>query len=163
MSNNIELTSLTCNDNQLSELDVYKNTVLTALNCKNNEIKILDLSNNAELTELWGNDNKLKYLNLKNGKNHLLEIMHVWSNYDLFCIQVDDADNIPSTWEKDSTANFSENCNTYFKDIVNIPYPEFKKYLVNNVLINTSRDSEIQVGEAKSFEGTIAIAIFSNI
>lgn len=39
--------------------------------------------------------------------------------------------------------------------IVNIPDPNFKAYLVNNSLINTNGDTEIQVSEANSFTGEI--------
>ena len=42
--------------------------------------------------------------------------------------------------------------------VVNIPDSNFKQYLVNNSNINTNNDEEIQVSEAISFTGEIAIA-----
>ncbi|HQP77822.1 MAG TPA: T9SS type A sorting domain-containing protein [Saprospiraceae bacterium] len=39
--------------------------------------------------------------------------------------------------------------------IVNIPDPNFKAYLVNNPEINTNHDDEIQLSEAESFSGMI--------
>ena len=42
-----------------------------------------------------------------------------------------------------------------FGQIVNIPYVNFKKYLVGNKAINTNGDREIQVSEASAFTDTI--------
>ena len=42
-----------------------------------------------------------------------------------------------------------------FGQNVNIPYTNFKNYLVNNIAINTNSDSEIQVSEANAFAGAI--------
>ena len=41
-----------------------------------------------------------------------------------------------------------------FGQNVNIPDANFKAYLVGNILINTNEDTEIQVSEANSFNGT---------
>jgi Leucine-rich repeat (LRR) protein len=41
--------------------------------------------------------------------------------------------------------------------IVNIPDPNFKTALVNNISINTNGDSEIQVSEAEAFSGIIDV------
>ena len=41
------------------------------------------------------------------------------------------------------------------KEIVNIPDANFKAYLVNNKAINTNGDKEIQVSEARTFNGKI--------
>lgn len=46
--------------------------------------------------------------------------------------------------------------------IVNIPDPNFKAYLVNNSLINTNGDTEIQVSEANSFTGEINLTNLNN-
>ena len=42
-----------------------------------------------------------------------------------------------------------------FGQNVYIPDANFKKYLVKNAKINTNRDSEIQLSEAKSYSGSI--------
>ena len=44
-----------------------------------------------------------------------------------------------------------------FGQNVNIPDANFKAYLVGNTLINTNGDTEIQVGEATAFSGSISI------
>src|SRR5574344_2005430 len=47
------LTYLACYDNQLTSLDVSKNTKLTYLDCHNNQFTSLDVSKNTELTVLY--------------------------------------------------------------------------------------------------------------
>ena len=51
------LRSLSCGRNQLTALDVSKNTALTKLYCYNNQLTSLDVSKNTALTYLdcWGN------------------------------------------------------------------------------------------------------------
>lgn len=44
---------------------------------------------------------------------------------------------------------------TNFAQIVNIPDANFKTALLNNSLINTNGDNEIQISEAESFTGEI--------
>jgi Leucine-rich repeat (LRR) protein len=46
------LTSLNCHSNQLTTLDVSKNTALTSLDCSSNRLTILDVSKNTALTSL---------------------------------------------------------------------------------------------------------------
>lgn len=58
------LTYLYCDDNELTELDVSRNTELTYLSCNNNKLKTLDLSQNTQLTELYCYGNELTELDL---------------------------------------------------------------------------------------------------
>ena len=53
------LTSLSCNNNQLTSLDLSNNTALASLECNDNQLTSLDLSNNS-------NDNQLTSLDLSN-------------------------------------------------------------------------------------------------
>ena len=66
MSKNTQLTSLSCNGNQLTSLDVSKNTKLTKLNCNNNKLASLDISKNMLLTELNCGSNQLTSLYVSN-------------------------------------------------------------------------------------------------
>jgi hypothetical protein len=43
---------------------------------------------------------------------------------------------------------------------VNIPDPNFKNYLLNNTIVNTNNDSQIQVSEALAFTGTLAFQFY---
>ena len=58
------LTSLNCNGNQLTSLDVSKNNALTKLYCNNNQLTSLDVSQNTALTTLWGEYNQLTSLDV---------------------------------------------------------------------------------------------------
>ena len=61
------ITQLSCSINQLTALDVSKNTALTYLNCSSNQLTSLDLSNNTALITLYCNIPSLKTLYLKKG------------------------------------------------------------------------------------------------
>jgi hypothetical protein len=49
---NTLLTSLYCNNNSLTELNVSENTLLTNLQCQYNQLSALDVSDNTALTNL---------------------------------------------------------------------------------------------------------------
>ena len=57
---------LYCNDNQLTALDVSKNTALTRLYCNDNQLTSLDVSGCAALTGLSCYDNRLTSLDVSN-------------------------------------------------------------------------------------------------
>ena len=60
------MTKLVCSRNELTELDLSKNTALTWLECYGNHLKELDLSNNPELTYLECLSNELTTLDILN-------------------------------------------------------------------------------------------------
>ena len=66
VSKNTALTWLNCGGNNLTSLDVSKNTALTWLNCGGNNLTTLDLSKNTALTELNCGGNNLTSLDLSN-------------------------------------------------------------------------------------------------
>ena len=72
------LTELSCNNNQLTSLDLSKNTALIKLSCGRNQLKSLDLSKNTALTELVCNTNQLSALNLS--KNTALTEVYCGNN-----------------------------------------------------------------------------------
>lgn len=61
------LTQLLCFDNQLTTLDVSKNTALTALDCSENQLTSLDVSKNTALKRLFyqGNPGQDGYFDVK--------------------------------------------------------------------------------------------------
>ena len=59
-----DVTELYCNRNQLTTLDVSKNTKLTYLNCESNQLTTLDVSRNTALTGLDCNTNQLTALDV---------------------------------------------------------------------------------------------------
>ena len=66
VSKNTELTNLSCSNNQLTALDVSKNTELTTLYCFNNQLTTLDVSRNTALTKLSCENNQLSALDVSN-------------------------------------------------------------------------------------------------
>ena len=58
------LTYLDCSYNQLTELDVTKNTALTNFKCYNNNLTELDVTNNTELTYLDCEDQSISSLDV---------------------------------------------------------------------------------------------------
>jgi len=59
-----QLTSLTCNGNQITSLDISKNTQLAYLNCISNQLSSLDISKNPLLADLYCSNNMLTSLDL---------------------------------------------------------------------------------------------------
>ena len=66
LSKNTALTYLNLGANQLTNLDISKNTALTELGCAFNQLTSLDLSKNSALTELHCDHNQLTSLDLTN-------------------------------------------------------------------------------------------------
>jgi len=85
------LTSLSCDNNQLTALDVSNNTALTNLHCGNNQLTTLDVSNNTALTLLDCYHNDLTNLDVTNNVNltrlntygNALDTLDVSNNVDL--------------------------------------------------------------------------------
>jgi len=78
VSKNTALKSLSCNSNSLTSLDVSKNTALTNLSFSNNKISTIDVSNALSLTGLDCGQNNLKSLDVS--KNTALTSLDCWSN-----------------------------------------------------------------------------------
>ena len=64
VSKNTALAYLSCGDNQLTALDVSKNTALGNLHCKNNQLTSLDVSKNTKLKLLSCDNNQLTSLDV---------------------------------------------------------------------------------------------------
>ncbi len=64
-----ELTYLDCGDNQLTSLDVSRNTKLSVLACYQNNLASLNVSNNSQLTDLDCYENNLTSLNVSSNTN----------------------------------------------------------------------------------------------
>lgn len=66
VSKNTALKVLNCDGNQLKDLDVSKNTSLITLSCRNNQITSLDISKNTELENFYCSNNKIVKIDLSN-------------------------------------------------------------------------------------------------
>ena len=71
VSKNTTLEYLSCAENNLATLDVSKNTALEGLSCYRNNLTTLDISNNSSLSEIECSNNNLTTLNVS--KNAVLE------------------------------------------------------------------------------------------
>ena len=78
VSNHTALTNLGCSSNQLTELDVSNNTALTSLSCGYNNLSTLDVSNNTALASLSCGSNQLSSLDVSN--NTALKWLHCDTN-----------------------------------------------------------------------------------
>lgn len=97
--------------NQLTSLDVSKNTALQQIICYNNQLNGLDLSQNSNLHTLDCSNNQLTSLNLKNGNNTAITNFDVDNNPNLSCIEVDDPYWSNSNWSDiDGQHYFTEDC-----------------------------------------------------
>jgi hypothetical protein len=74
----VNLSALTCSKNQLTVLDVTKNTNLTLLLCDNNNLAALDVTKNTKLSILWCGNNQLTTLDVS--KNVKLDVLICFFN-----------------------------------------------------------------------------------
>ena len=72
------LVYLSCGDNELTTIDVSKNTLLEDLSCGNNKLTTLDVSKNTLLKELSCHDNELTVLDVT--KNTALTYIDCYKN-----------------------------------------------------------------------------------
>lgn len=78
LSKNSTLVGLECSNNLLTSLDISNNSSLRNLNCRNNKLTYLDLSKNDSLVELECSNNQLT--NLDVSKNTALTDLNCWWN-----------------------------------------------------------------------------------
>ena len=161
LSNLILLEDLFLSDTQITTLDTSNNPVLKNVSCQATDITELDFSNNPDLLGLEAFANQLTSLNLANGNNTNIVVVQVTSNPNLFCIQIDAGFTPPTSWQKDATASYSDNCNPVCT--VTIPDASFKAALLANTAINTNGNNEIECSEASTFTGAIAISNPTNL
>jgi Secretion system C-terminal sorting domain/LVIVD repeat len=74
----INIKGLNCGTNQLTTLDISKNTTITFLNCEDNQLTTLDISKNIILINLACSSNQLSTLDVS--KNTILDFLSCSSN-----------------------------------------------------------------------------------
>ncbi|CAM1333570.1 T9SS type A sorting domain-containing protein [Tenacibaculum aestuariivivum] len=105
----INLTTLACDGNNLTTLNVSQNINLEFLFCAYNPIKKLSLKYNTKLENLssW-NCNNLETIDIANGNNNIITNFNVINNPKLKCIKIDNGFTPSNTiWSKDTTARYS--------------------------------------------------------
>lgn len=86
VSKNTALTALVCDHNQLTSLDVSKNIAITYLYCDSNQLTSLDVSKNNALAYLYCSYNQLTSLDVS--KNTVLYLLDCSSNHSLTSLDV---------------------------------------------------------------------------
>ena len=86
VSKNTALTELDCQNNLLSNLDVSKNTALTRLFCSGNQLTSLDVSKDAALTELFCYRNRIN----EEAMTSLIGSLPIQEHAFLYAIKLDD-------------------------------------------------------------------------
>lgn len=105
----INITDLDCSENQLSSIDLSKNTRLVELVCSQNQLTSLDLSNNIDLITLFCDENQLKSLDVSGAS--ALANLECWSN-QLVSLDVSKNTNLTTLecqWNKISSLDISNN------------------------------------------------------
>lgn len=154
---NTQLGDLRCFNNQIDNLDLSNISTLYGLHATSNALTSLDLSNNAALYFIDCSNNLLNSLNIQNGNNMDITNFSAINNPSLTCIQVDDVSYMDTYWlgAIDASANYSVACAAC---TVTIPDVNFKSALVNNAVINTNGNTEIECSEAAAYNGFLMLA-----
>ena len=90
-----EIESLSCTGNQITAMDLSKNTKLKTLDCSGNNLTALDLSQNTALEVIWCNNNQLTSINL--GEKTVLEEFQCNGN-QLTALDVSKAPALKTFW-----------------------------------------------------------------
>ncbi len=124
------------NINDLTGIEGFLN--LETLNCKTNNLTNLDLSQNVNLKSLDCSENKLVNLNLSNKPNFVS--LKSTLNPSLTCIKVDNTVYSETNWTaaKDAATNYSTSCNLGLQDsvfsyAVLSPNPTKGEVTINNI------------------------------
>lgn len=105
------VTVLYLNNKNILDLTGIEDFIsLRELFCYTNQITTLDLSKNSQLYEVSCGSNDLNYINIKNGNNTNLWYFNSINNPNLLCIDVDDINWADYNWARDTWTNFSTNC-----------------------------------------------------
>ena len=133
LSKNTALTKLYCFGNQLTSLDLGKNTALTELDCFNNQLTSLDVSKNTALTELDCSYNQLTSLNL--GENAALRQLACYNNH-LTSLDVSRVPFLKEAVENGTKDSPDSKCDCYYSS-------QGTLYVDNTVTIITNHSTDL--------------------
>ncbi|WP_299125302.1 T9SS type A sorting domain-containing protein [uncultured Tenacibaculum sp.] len=148
VTNNLNLEDIGVNNTGLAVLDLTNNTKLIEVYANNTSITSLDFSNSPDIDYIECKDGVLTTLNLKNGNNSSSIELYATGNSNLLCIQVDDASaSYLSSWNKESSTSFGEDCNWTY-----VPDDNFENYLETH----DANNGFVSVGDPTSMGNGIA-------
>ncbi len=96
----VNLKNIFLKTNKLSSIDVSSNTLLETLVLSDNKIEQINLEQNSALTVLWISSNLLTGLDVSN--LNALSFLSVYNNPELFCIKIDNGQEVPNLTMSDS-------------------------------------------------------------
>ena len=106
----INISAILMYDNNLTSIDVSKNTKVTQLLVERNDLTSIDISNLSVLTDFKAHSNELTQANLANGNNVNMTRMELQENYDLQCIKVDATPVPVDGWSAEDISSYDTNC-----------------------------------------------------
>lgn len=119
--------------------------LLETLNCSSNELTVLDLTKNSSLTSLNTKNNSLVYLNVKNGNTLAIATFNALENENLSCIQIDEGMIPPFSWEYDSREEFNMEFNLVCS-LTYVPDAYFESYLETH----NADGEDVTIGDSSS-------------
>ena len=165
------LDQLSCHGNQLTSLDISKNSALDVLDCHNNQLASLDVSMNTTLYSLYCDHNqiasldvsentKLKWLNCSSNQLTSLDVTNNTLLEDLIC----DANQLGSLDVSKNTVLVYLSCNNTQLTSLNVSnnLKLDKLYCCNNMINGTAMDALIS-GLPNRICSFYAISPFSGI
>ncbi|WP_020527042.1 hypothetical protein [Flexithrix dorotheae] len=104
------VTRISLFNNQITSIDLSKNTKVTQLLLESNNLTSIDVSNLTQLVDFKAHSNNLTSVNLANGNNSNMTRMQLQGNPALNCIKVDALSAPADGWVKDDNASYSTSC-----------------------------------------------------
>ena len=126
ITKNTALWNLGCNENRLTSLNVSQNTALESLSCSNNLLTALDVTHNTKLDHLWCDGNQLTALDVS--KCPGLQYLCCHDN-SIQRLDVRSNPNLLRTYTEGSIY-YSEDNSIWYKIYHDPPYTSFVKYLL---------------------------------
>ncbi|MFD0778526.1 hypothetical protein ACFQZF_08620 [Flavobacterium myungsuense] len=121
-------------------------SALTNLNCKSNQLTTLDVSKNSALISLDCANNQITSINIKNTNNSNMTYLDFLQNPNLSCIQVDNKLYADTNWEnyKNTSATYEEICTNFIEPVYTlIPDINFESYLIEAGLDKGTFDGKV--------------------
>jgi len=154
------LSALTLQDaGNISSLEITGSNNIETLvftSTYNTTLNSIDLSEYTSLTSLELSVPNVTELDLRTIPFENVATLNLSGSTNLTCVHVD---NPELAYEKFADANpdirFKIDCN--IPDVISIPDPAFKNYVVTDLAIDTNEDGEIEPEEAEAFSGAFSI------
>lgn len=148
VSKNTMLTQLWCDQNKLTTLDVSKNTMLTVLDCGYNQITSLNVSKNTVLSQLYCGANQLTSLDVS--ENRMLARLYCYSN-QLTSLDVSKNTILSYLWCSNNQLSTTA-LNDIFKALPSYPQANFAGLMIGDNPGSETCDRDIVLNKGWRFD-----------